>query len=152
MGVPTSQALSIVHTYKRIAIRESLETTAVVARVAQNWIRFGSFEILYYNNEIDELKQLADFVIETAFPQLLSDPKKYLKWFERVLDSTVELVAHWQSIGISQSSNLGFCHGVLNTDNMSILGITIDLGPFGFMEEYNPSWVCNLSDDEVNFV
>lgn len=121
-------------------------------RVSPSWLRFGTFEYLYKTGQEDALMNLLNYAIEQHFPHLI--PKKagkiasrglrgsfkpYADLLDEVTKSSAKLVAHWQAVG--------FCHGVLNTDNMSILGLTIDFGPFQFMERYDSQLVCNLSDD-----
>ncbi|KAI8622449.1 hypothetical protein BC830DRAFT_1057150 [Chytriomyces sp. MP71] len=152
LGVPTSRSLTLVTGSRKVVREEGLELGAVVCRLAPTWIRFGSFEILYSRGQFDLLKQLADYVIEYHFPEVLlkSSPtsgdvtadslqtNKYILWLQSVVSKTADMIAHWQSIG--------FCHGVMNTDNFSILGLTIDYGPYQFMNAYEPSYVCNHSD------
>ncbi len=107
-------------------------------------LRFGSFEILTSNGEYDLLRDLADFVITHYFPQVEpSDNNRYLSWFSEIVRTTSHMIALWMSVG--------FAHGVLNTDNFSIIGDTIDYGPFGFMDEYDPGMVPNTSDDEHRY-
>src|SRR5690606_19077389 len=119
---------------------ETVETAAVVTRVAPSFIRFGHFEHFSANGRIDELRRLADFVIEHFYPECLAGGgNPYARLLEAVSARTAELVAQWQAVG--------FCHGVMNTDNMSILGLTIDYGPFQFMDAFNPAHICNHSDD-----
>ena len=120
------------------------EPTAVVLRLAESWFRFGSFEILTDHGEIDLLRSLADFVISYHFPQIDAyNPNKYLALYSSVVEETAMLMVKWQSVG--------FAHGVCNTDNFSILSITIDYGPFRFMDEYDPNMVPNTSDDEAMY-
>ncbi|KAI9598416.1 hypothetical protein BDF19DRAFT_432451 [Syncephalis fuscata] len=149
LGVPTSRALVLVHTDREV-LRETKESGAVVCRAAPSWVRFGSFEIHYYRKEWRELRQLVDYVIRHHFPELIrnsdnnSDHRNvYARWFHEVARRTARMVAAWQSVG--------YCHGVMNTDNMSILGITIDYGPFAFLDDYDATWVCNHSDTEGRY-
>lgn len=137
LGIPTSRALCIVGS-KYPVYREEEETSAVVTRVAESFIRFGSFEHWYYKENLQELKTLADFVIENYYHEVEVGENKYLGLLKEVVKRTAELVAHWQCVG--------FMHGVMNTDNMSILGLTIDYGPFGFMDAFNQGHICNHSD------
>lgn len=146
LGVPTSRAASLAVTEDPVARdmfydgRLKQERAAVVLRLAPTWFRFGSFEILSLNKEHDELKQLADFVLTNTFTGISETGEEgYLAMFAEVVDKTALLIAKWMSVG--------FAHGVLNTDNMSIVGITIDYGPFGFIDEYNPKFIPNHSDD-----
>ncbi|MBC7405584.1 MAG: YdiU family protein [Cytophaga sp.] len=142
LGIPTSRALCITGSDQYV-MRESPETTAVVTRLAPSFIRFGSFEHWYYNNQPQQLQTLADFVILNYFPELLNDTNPYLSFLSEVTKRTAELMAHWQSVG--------FMHGVMNTDNMSILGLTLDYGPFGFMESFDPQYICNHTDQQGRY-
>ncbi|KAK9768632.1 hypothetical protein K7432_000546 [Basidiobolus ranarum] len=141
LGVPTSRALSLISNSREV-YREKVENGAVVCRVAPSWVRFGSFEIFHYRGQREHIQTLADYVIKYHFPTItdtIDDKNKYAQFFEEVCKRTAKLVAHWQTVG--------FCHGVMNTDNMSILGLTIDYGPFGFLDNFDPEWICNHSDD-----
>ncbi|MBU1224068.1 MAG: YdiU family protein [Gammaproteobacteria bacterium] len=137
LDIPTTRALCIVGS-DRPVYREDQETAALVTRLAPSFVRFGSFEVFYYRNQIEPIKHLADYVIARYFPELtrLSDP--YPEFLRRVALRTAELMAQWQAVG--------FSHGVMNTDNMSILGLTLDYGPFGFLDAFDPGYVCNHSD------
>jgi uncharacterized protein YdiU (UPF0061 family) len=137
LGIPTTRALAIVGS-DRPVYREDQETAALVTRLAPSFVRFGSFEVFYYRNQIEPIKHLADYVIARYFPELtrLSDP--YPEFLRLVALRTAELMAQWQAVG--------FSHGVMNTDNMSILGLTLDYGPFGFLDAFDPGYVCNHSD------
>jgi uncharacterized protein YdiU (UPF0061 family) len=137
LGIPTTRALCIVGS-DRPVYREDQETAALVTRLAPSFVRFGSFEVFYYRNQIEPIRQLADYVIARYFPELtrLSDP--YPEFLRQVALRTAELMAQWQAVG--------FSHGVMNTDNMSILGLTLDYGPFGFLDAFDPGYVCNHSD------
>lgn len=150
LGVPTTRALSLVTTGEQVRRdmfydgNPQWEPGAVVCRVAPNFIRFGNFEILAARNDIDLLTQLADFTIRADFPHLVSDSQApldsavYVSWFHEICQSTAQLMAHWMRVG--------FVHGVMNTDNMSILGLTIDYGPYGWLEGYDPHWTPNTTD------
>ncbi|XP_075221021.1 protein nucleotidyltransferase YdiU-like [Lycorma delicatula] len=150
LGVPTSRAAAIVVSEDRV-MRDMLydgnpkmEKTAVVLRLAPSWFRFGSFEILQKTQENDLLRDLLDFIIKEHFPDIsIESDDKVLEFLSSVARLTSDLVILWQAFG--------FTHGVLNTDNMSILGITIDYGPFGFMESYDPMYVPNASDHEARY-
>lgn len=142
LGVPTTRALCITGSALPVR-RETLETAAVVTRVAPSFIRFGHFEHFAHSDQHDELRQLADFVIAEHAPECLSANKRYAALLEKVARQTAELMAHWQAVG--------FCHGVMNTDNMSMLGLTIDYGPFGFMDAFDPGHVCNHSDHQGRY-
>ncbi len=145
LGVPTTRALSLVATGESV-VRDMFydgnpkaETGAVVCRVAPSFVRFGNFEILAANQELDALKRLADYVIAKHFPELGKPaPATYARWFEEICRRTATLVAEWMRVG--------FVHGVVNTDNMSILGLTIDYGPYGWLEGYDPRWTPNTTD------
>nr|WP_203415427.1 YdiU family protein [Candidatus Scalindua japonica] len=145
LGIPTTRALSLVTTGEQI-VRDMFydgnsrpEPGAVVCRVAQSFTRFGSFQIFAARRETDVLQQLLDYTIRTDFPHLGEpSPDIYLAWFEEVCRRTAEMVVHWMRVG--------FVHGVMNTDNMSILGLTIDYGPYGWLEGYDPDWTPNTTD------
>ncbi len=139
LGVPTSRALAIVATGETVH-REMREPGAVLTRLAQSHVRFGHFEHFFHRGQKDEVRQLADYVIAEYFPALVGD---YAGWFGEVVKRTAEMIAHWQAVG--------FSHGVMNTDNMSILGLTIDYGPYGFMDAYDPKFVCNHSDEQGRY-
>ncbi len=123
--------------------REKLETAAVVCRVAPSFVRFGHFEYFYHKGEHEKLAPLADHLIDERFPHLAGCPDRYVAWLKEVVERTARLMAQWQS--------LGFCHGVMNTDNFSILGLTLDYGPFGFMDTFRQHHVCNHSDYEGRY-
>jgi uncharacterized protein YdiU (UPF0061 family) len=145
LGVPTTRALSVILTGEEV-IRDMFyngnprpEPGAVVCRVAPSFTRFGNFQIFAARGEIDVLKKLLDYTIRTDFPHL-GEPSLdvYLKWFEEVCRRTADMIVHWQRVG--------FVHGVMNTDNMSVLGLTIDYGPYGWLENYDPGWTPNTTD------
>jgi uncharacterized protein YdiU (UPF0061 family) len=145
LGVPTTRALSLVGTGEEV-VRDMFydghpraEPGAVVCRVAPTFLRFGNFEILAASGELELLRRLIDYTIVTYFPELgPPSPATYGRWFSDVCSRTAVMVAHWQRIG--------FVHGVMNTDNMSILGLTIDYGPYGWLEGYDPTWTPNTTD------
>ena len=142
LGIPTTRALCITGSDQPV-LRETLETAAVVTRLAPSFIRFGSFEHWFYNDDKVQLKILADHVIENFYPQLQSATNPYHALLAEVTRRTAHMVAHWQAVG--------FMHGVMNTDNMSILGLTLDYGPFGFMEAFNPDHICNHTDQQGRY-
>lgn len=142
LGIPTTRALCITGS-DAIVLREQPETAAVVTRIAPSFIRFGSFEHWFYRDDLSSLKKIADFVISRYFPEFSEVPNPYEALLTEVTKRTAHLIAHWQTIG--------FMHGVMNTDNMSILGLTLDYGPFGFMEAFNPQHVCNHSDTYARY-
>lgn len=145
LGVPTTRALSLVLTGEGV-VRDMFydgnpaeEPGAVACRVSPSFLRFGNYEILGARGEHQLLRQLVDYTIATDFPYL--DPAEeecYAHWFTEVCRLTAEMVAHWLRVG--------FVHGVMNTDNMSILGLTIDYGPYGWIDNYDPDWTPNTTD------
>ena len=146
LGIPTTRALSLVGTGEAV-VRDMLydgnpaaEPGAVVCRVSPSFIRFGHFELLAARQEHSLLKELADFVIEQHFPHLndKSAPDRYVVWFNEICTRTADMIAGWMRVG--------FVHGVMNTDNMSILGETIDYGPYGWLEDFDPDWTPNTTD------
>lgn len=138
LRIPTTRALCIVGSDEKVE-RETTETGAMIIRMAESHVRFGSFELFHYIDRPDYVKLLADYVIEHHFPHLVELDDRYDLFFEAVVKRTAELMAMWQSVG--------FTHGVMNTDNMSIIGLTIDYGPYGFIEDYNPEYIPNHSDN-----
>jgi hypothetical protein len=142
LGIPTTRALCIVGSEAEV-YRETVETAAVVTRLAPSHVRFGSFEVFFYRGQHEPVAMLADYVIARHFPHLSAVPDKYPRFLNEVMIRTAQLLAKWQAVG--------FSHGVMNTDNMSILGLTFDYGPFGFMETYDPGFICNHSDPEGRY-
>ena len=142
LGIPSTRALCVIGSDQPV-IRETIETAAVVTRMSSNFVRFGSFEHWFWNDRKDELKTLADYVIARSFPALADAPEPYHALLAEVTRRSAELVAQWQAVG--------FMHGVLNTDNMSIIGETLDYGPFGFMEAYDPAHICNHTDQQGRY-
>jgi protein adenylyltransferase len=137
LGIPTTRALCITSSADEV-YRERIESAAVLTRLAPSHVRFGSFELFFYNNRHDELRVLADYLLQHHFPEARDEPEPYVALLNEVVDRTAQLLAHWQAVG--------FAHGVMNTDNMSVLGLTLDYGPFGFMEAFDPGFICNHSD------
>ncbi len=137
LGIPTSRALCIFGSREPVR-RESIEQGAALIRLSPSHIRFGSFEFFFYNKQEERLRELADFVIKRHFPDFSQADNPYAELFSAAVQSTADMIARWQAVG--------FAHGVMNTDNMSILGITFDYGPFGFMEDFVPGYICNHSD------
>ena len=137
LGIPTTRALAIVGSDHPV-YREDEETAALVTRLAPSFVRFGSFEVFYYRNQIEPIRHLADYVIARYYPELAALADPYPEFLRQVCLRTAELMAQWQAVG--------FSHGVMNTDNMSILGLTLDYGPFGFLDAFDPGYVCNHSD------
>jgi uncharacterized protein YdiU (UPF0061 family) len=145
LGVPTTRALSLIATGEEV-VRDILydghpraEPGAVLCRVAPSFIRFGNFEIFAARRELDLLRTLADYTVRTHFPHLgPPSGEVYGRWFAEVCRRTAALMVHWMRVG--------FVHGVMNTDNLSILGLTIDYGPYGWLEGYDPGWTPNITD------
>ncbi len=142
LGVPTTRALSIIGSDAPVR-RETIETSAVVTRLSPTFIRFGHFEHFAAHDDVASLRQLADFVIDRFLPACRESAQPYLALLREVSLRTADLVAHWQAVG--------FCHGVMNTDNMSILGLTIDYGPFGFLDAFDANHICNHSDTQGRY-
>lgn len=146
LGIPTTRALSVTGSDAPIR-RETIETAAVVTRVAPSFIRFGHFEHFAAKDQPEELRRLADFVIDRYYPACRTSDKfagnAYAALLEAVSERTAALLAQWQAVG--------FCHGVMNTDNMSILGLTLDYGPFQFLDGYDPAHICNHSDTQGRY-
>lgn len=145
LGVPTTRALSLVLTGEQV-MRDMFydgnpkhERGAVVCRVAPSFLRFGNYQIFSSRGDVESLRTLVDFTIRTEFPHL-GEPSRdvYLSWFAEVCRRTSEMIVHWMRVG--------FVHGVMNTDNMSVLGLTIDYGPYGWLEDYDPNWTPNTTD------
>ena len=137
LGLPTTRALCLTGSDQPVR-REEIETAAVVTRVAPSFIRFGHFEHFSHHAQHDALTKLADFVIDHHYPECRSAAQPYAALLAAVTRRTAALIAQWQAVG--------FMHGVMNTDNMSILGVTIDYGPFQFMDGFDPNHICNHSD------
>ena len=137
LGIPTTRSLCIV-AGEEIVLRELPEPGAMLLRMAPSHVRFGSFEVFFYRRQHDHLKLLADYIIDHHYPFVRQEENSYARLLHEVAIRTGRLVAQWQAVG--------WAHGVLNTDNMSILGLTLDYGPFGFMERYDPTFICNHSD------
>ena len=137
LGIPTTRALCVIGSDLPVR-RETVETAAVVTRVANTFVRFGHFEHFYSNDRHELLKQLADHVIARVYPACRDAADPYAELLETVTYRTADLLAQWQSVG--------FCHGVMNTDNMSIAGLTIDYGPYGFLDGFDAGHICNHSD------
>ncbi len=142
LGIPTTRAMSIVASPLPV-YREQVETAAVVTRLAPSFVRFGTFQHFLAAGRVDDLRTLADHVVANFLPALADAANPYLELLRETLARTAALVARWQAVG--------FCHGVLNTDNLSILGLTIDYGPFGFLDAFDPEHVCNHSDDSGRY-
>jgi uncharacterized protein YdiU (UPF0061 family) len=139
LGIPTSRALAIVATGETV-MRETREPGAVLTRLARSHVRFGHFEHFFHRGQKDQVRALADYVIAEYFPDFVAD---YAGWYGEVVRRTAEMIAQWQAVG--------FAHGVMNTDNMSILGLTLDYGPYGFMDAYDPEFICNHTDEQGRY-
>lgn len=147
LGVPTTRALSLALSGDEV-LRDVLyngnqahEKGAIVCRVAPSFLRFGSYEIFAARQDTDTLKTLVDYTIEQFFPHLRKPSREaYVEFFKEVAERSLEMVIDWQRVG--------FVHGVMNTDNMSILGLTIDYGPYGWLEGYDPNWTPNTTDSQ----
>jgi uncharacterized protein YdiU (UPF0061 family) len=145
LGIPTTRALSLVSTGDEV-VRDMFydgnpksEPGAIVCRISPSFLRFGNFQILAAHEELPLLKRLTEFLIQNHFPNLsLNDPDIYGKLLDEVSRRTAHTIAHWMRVG--------FVHGVMNTDNMSMLGLTIDYGPYGWLEPYDPDWTPNTTD------
>jgi uncharacterized protein YdiU (UPF0061 family) len=145
LGVPTTRALSLVLTGDEV-LRDMLyngnaeyEKGAIVCRVAPSFLRFGNFQIFTWRDDLENLKKLTDYTINHFYPHLGKPNKEtYIEFFREVVEKTLDLMIHWERVG--------FVHGVMNTDNMSILGLTLDYGPYGWLEDYDPNWTPNTTD------
>ena len=137
LRIPTTRALCVVGSEEEV-VREQVETGAMLLRLSPSHVRFGHFEYFYWRRQFEHIKTLVDYVLAQHFPQLTGAPDSYARFYHEVAVRTARLIAKWQAVG--------FAHGVMNSDNMSILGITLDYGPFGFLGEYHPGYICNHSD------
>jgi uncharacterized protein YdiU (UPF0061 family) len=140
LGVPTTRALAIAGSDEAV-YRETAETAAVLTRLAPSHLRFGTFEYFHYRGNTAAVKTLADYALARFFPHLASvtdDAARYAALLREIVERTATLIARWQAVG--------FAHGVMNTDNMSILGLTLDYGPYGFLDAYDPGFICNHTD------
>ncbi len=142
LGIPSSRALCVIGSSTPVW-REKQERAAMVLRLAPSHIRFGHFEYFYYTQQPEQQKQLGEHVLALHFPECLEQPEPYLAMFREVVERNAALIAKWQAYG--------FCHGVMNTDNMSILGITFDFGPFAFLDDFDAHFICNHSDDQGRY-
>lgn len=144
LGIPTSRALGIISSDTKVFREYEYEKGSIVLRAAKSWIRFGSFEFAYYSKQqTKNISDLANYVINESYPHLKESKNKYEEVYFAIVDKTVDLMVLWQSVG--------FMHGVMNTDNMSIDGLTIDYGPYAFMENFEPKSICNTSDYEGRY-
>lgn len=137
LGIPSSRSLAVIG-IRELIYRQTPELAAILVRVSDCHIRFGSFEFFHYTNQPKNVERLADFAIQNYHNDLCQEPERYRIFFRRVLTLTAKLIAKWQAVG--------FVHGVMNTDNMTLTGATFDYGPYGFMDEFNPKYTSNSSD------
>lgn len=137
LGIPSTLALCMIDSDEEV-YREQIERGALLLRTAPSHIRFGTFEYFYYSQQHDHIEVLLSYLAEHYYPELQTVENPALQLLTTVIDRTASLIAHWQSVG--------FAHGVMNTDNMSILGLTLDYGPYGFLDAYDPGFICNHSD------
>ena len=142
LGIPTTRALCVTGSDAKVR-REEIETAAVVTRTSPSFIRFGHFEHFSYSDQHEQLKILADYVIDRFYPACRDTAQPYASLLQAVSERTAHLMAAWQAVG--------FCHGVMNTDNMSILGLTVDYGPFQFLDAFDPGHICNHSDTQGRY-
>ena len=142
LGIASSRALALFDSQELI-YREQPETAAMLLRSSKSHVRFGHFEYFFYQNKSEALDQLIDYCINRYFKKNLTRNENIAYMLESIVDSTAKMISQWQAAG--------FQHGVMNTDNMSILGETIDYGPYGFMETYQPNWIANHSDHEGRY-
>lgn len=145
LDIPTSRALAIISSDTNVFREYTNEKASIVLRSSPTWIRFGSFEFAYYSKKKQKLllQQLADFVINESYPHLKDVENRYEELYFAIVDKTIDLMVKWQSVG--------FMHGVMNTDNMSIDGLTIDYGPYAMMEKFDKKFICNTSDYEGRY-
>jgi len=138
LGIPTTRALALIGSDTKV-FRERQENAALLLRLAPSHLRFGHFEYFYYNRQHAPLKQLAEFTLREYYPQCAN----FTEMLREIIRRTAYLIALWQAYG--------FCHGVMNTDNMSLLGLTFDFGPYAFLDDFNQNHICNHSDDSGRY-
>lgn len=138
LGIPSSRALCVTASTTPVW-REKQEKAAMLLRLAPSHLRFGHFEYFFYTKQHEQLKTLLDHVLTCHFPEALQQPEPCAAFFRKVVERNAEMIAKWQAYG--------FCHGVMNSDNMSILGITFDFGPYAFLDDFDEKHICNHSDD-----
>ena len=142
LGIETTRALAIIGSEHKV-YREQWEKGSIVLRVSPSWVRFGTFEYFAHKKKYAQLEALADYAIAESYPHLMDEPNKYLHFFTEVVGKTAILMAQWQAVG--------FQHGVMNTDNMSIHGLTIDYGPYAFLDDYDFENICNHTDQNGRY-
>ena len=138
LGIPTTRALCVLGSQEPV-YREEVEKGAMLVRLSPSHVRFGTFEYFHHTGQHAHVKALADHVLARHFPHLQGVPDAPVRFFTEVVERTAHLIARWQAVG--------FAHGVMNTDNLSILGLTLDYGPFGFLDDFEPGFICNHSDE-----
>jgi uncharacterized protein YdiU (UPF0061 family) len=142
LGIPSSRALCVIGSSTPVW-RETRESAAMLLRLAQSHVRFGHFEYFYYTKQPEQQRVLLEHVLQQHYPECLDAEQPFLAMFRTIVERNAELVARWQAYG--------FCHGVMNTDNMSILGITFDFGPYAFLDDFDANFICNHSDDRGRY-
>ena len=142
LAIPTSRALCVIGSTTPVW-RETRESAAMILRLAQSHVRFGHFEYFYYTRQPEQQQLLIDHVLTQHFPECRDAEQPYLAMYRTIVERNAELIARWQAYG--------FCHGVMNTDNMSILGITFDFGPYAFLDDFDANFICNHSDDRGRY-
>ena len=142
LGIETTRALAIIGSEHSV-YRQTWEKGSIVLRVSPSWVRFGTFEYFAHSKNYKELEALADYAIDECYPHLSSENDKYLHFFTEIMGKTARLMAEWQAVG--------FNHGVMNTDNMSVFGITIDYGPYAFLDDYDSNFICNHTDQNGRY-
>jgi len=142
LGVPTVKYLALT-AGKNLVYRQGFQPAAILTRLAPSFIRFGHFELYYFERNYPKLQQLTDFVIQYYYPACLNQPKPYAAFFQTVVERTAQLIAQWQQVG--------FVHGMMNTDNQSILGISLDLGESAFNPEHRPDFVSSGADEKGRY-
>ncbi|VAW89221.1 UPF0061 protein YdiU [hydrothermal vent metagenome] len=142
LGIPTTRALCLISSSESV-VRERIEPGAMLVRMAQSHVRFGSLEYFYHRGDHGNLRKLGEYLLQQEFAHLRDEEEPYLALFDEVIRRTAKLVAQWQGVG--------FCHGVMNSDNMSILGLTLDYGPFAFMDTFEHDYICNHSDHQGRY-
>lgn len=143
LGIPTTWALAITSSSEPVFRDELADQASTLVRVARSHVRFGTFEYFHFHRKYDHIRSLCDFLVRHHLPEQQDSENRYQALLQNAIQGTAKLIAQWQAVG--------FIHGVMNTDNMSILGETLDYGPFGFMEAYDPGYVCNHSDDKGRY-
>lgn len=142
LGIPTVRYLALT-AGKNLVYRQGFQAVAILTRLAPSFIRFGHFELCYFERKYPELQQLTDFVIQHYYPDCLNQTKPYASFFQSVVERTARLIAYWQSAG--------FVHGMMNTDNQSILGLSLDLGESSFNPEYKADFVSSPADEKGRY-